>query len=446
MLLSYSGKRYFGMQLQKDAPTIEGCLLDAMYKCSYITEEQKNRPYSFYFQRASRTDRSVSALRQVCSMKLPLNENFPLEGPSALNEVLPNDIRVMGIRRTTPGFHAQKNCDSRTYSYTLPTFAFAKFDTNTTYSYRITQKAIDEVNEILRLFLGTHNFFNYTRLYFSQSDDRSCSRYIMEFKCGDLRLYKDDLSGQEVEFLTILIRGQSFMLHQIRKMIGMTITIVRGFLYKSDIQRSFDTVRMDVPRAPGLGLLLEKLHYHNYDRKFKKTHESLDDWGEEIESKVKKMRDELIIPQIMKQEIQTQSFVCYLTFTYVAAEESQDSQEVPISPEESNCSQEVKTAAEKVSNSQEVQISPEESSSNQEVQISLEENSSNQEVPISPEESNCSQEVKTAAEKVSNNQEVQISPEESSGNHAINSTKRESSTNVTGAPVKNECVVNVQTS
>ena len=31
------------------------------------------------------------------------------------------------------------------------------------------------------------------------------------------------------EFVVIRVRGQSFMLHQIRKMIGMTIAMVRGF-------------------------------------------------------------------------------------------------------------------------------------------------------------------------------------------------------------------------
>lgn len=35
-------------------------------------------------------------------------------------------FRVFGFRRVTKNFHAQKNCDGRTYSYTLPTFAFAK--------------------------------------------------------------------------------------------------------------------------------------------------------------------------------------------------------------------------------------------------------------------------------------------------------------------------------
>lgn len=64
---------------------------------------------------------------------------------------------------------------------------------------------------------------------------------------------------------------------------------------------------MDIPRAPGLGLLLEKLHYANYDRKFKNTHETLDDWGEEIEAKITKMREEIILQEIFREESRTQS-------------------------------------------------------------------------------------------------------------------------------------------
>lgn len=58
-------------------------------------------------------------------MLLPLNHDFLENGPSKLNSYLPEDIRVLDIRRATPSFHAQKTCDCRTYSYTLPTYTFA---------------------------------------------------------------------------------------------------------------------------------------------------------------------------------------------------------------------------------------------------------------------------------------------------------------------------------
>lgn len=59
---------------------------------------------------------------------MPMKQEFLTNGHEKLNENLPNDIRVLAIRRATPSFHAQKSCDARTYSYTVPTFAFSDVD------------------------------------------------------------------------------------------------------------------------------------------------------------------------------------------------------------------------------------------------------------------------------------------------------------------------------
>ena len=58
---------------------------------------------------------------------------------------------------------------------------------------------------------------------------------------------------------TLQVKGQSFMLHQIRKMIGMAIAVVRGDADESVITDSWNTDRIDIPRAPGLGLMLDEV-------------------------------------------------------------------------------------------------------------------------------------------------------------------------------------------
>jgi hypothetical protein len=55
----------FLFKLQKEFPTIEGHLLTALRLYGIINEEQEQKPFGFYFQRAARTDRAVSAVRQV---------------------------------------------------------------------------------------------------------------------------------------------------------------------------------------------------------------------------------------------------------------------------------------------------------------------------------------------------------------------------------------------
>lgn len=50
--------------------TIEEELLTALLKASSITEDAFNTPQLIQFQRAARTDKGVSAARQVVSIKL----------------------------------------------------------------------------------------------------------------------------------------------------------------------------------------------------------------------------------------------------------------------------------------------------------------------------------------------------------------------------------------
>ncbi|CAD5229292.1 unnamed protein product [Bursaphelenchus okinawaensis] len=311
MMLSYQGKNYFGMQKQKSEATIESNLHDAMKSIGAITEAECAKPNLWWFQRAARTDRAVSAVRQICSMQLPLDQDFIDNGPSKMNALLPKDIRVMGIKRTTPSFHAQKTCDARTYSYTIPTFAFAELDKLTNWDYRINEEKIAEINDVLSSYIGTHNFFNYTSK--KDHDDRSCYRYIKSFECTKPFIFHDEFRNKDVEFVTVYVKGQSFILHQIRKMMGMLISVIRRQVYKSDILKSFESRRMDVPRAPGLGLLLEKLHYDVYETRFSQSHGSLNDWGEETEEAVKNFRDEYIVSEILKGECQTNQMMLWLS-------------------------------------------------------------------------------------------------------------------------------------
>jgi tRNA pseudouridine38-40 synthase len=49
------------------------------------------------------------------------------------------------------------------------------------------------------------------------------------------------------------------MLHQIRKMIGLVITVVQGLAGEDIIDRAWGGDRVDIPKAPALGLLLDRV-------------------------------------------------------------------------------------------------------------------------------------------------------------------------------------------
>ena len=49
------------------------------------------------------------------------------------------------------------------------------------------------------------------------------------------------------------------MLHQIRKMVGFAIAIMRGLATKETLESTFKLDRVDIPIAPSLNLLLEEV-------------------------------------------------------------------------------------------------------------------------------------------------------------------------------------------
>jgi len=70
MLLGYVGKDYYGMQRNPGMKTIEEDLITALLKAGLITAVQFENVRAINFQRAARTDKGVSAIRQIVSLKL----------------------------------------------------------------------------------------------------------------------------------------------------------------------------------------------------------------------------------------------------------------------------------------------------------------------------------------------------------------------------------------
>ena len=81
-------------------------------------------------------------------------------------------------------------------------------------------------------------------------------------QCGEKHLAKcgsGKKKGVDVEFIPLQVRGQSFMIHQIRKMIGLIVAVVRGHAQEEIMTRVFKKPKVDIPRAPALGLLLDNV-------------------------------------------------------------------------------------------------------------------------------------------------------------------------------------------
>lgn len=142
---------------------------------------------------------------------------------------------------------------------------FALRDIKTAYiaakrRYRVSTGRLQQLQAALDKYQGTNNFHNYTvQKAFS---DPSAKRHIKSFVVNPEPIIIGD-----TEWLSLKVHGQSFMMHQIRKMVGLVSLLVRCGTTLERIPESYRDNKMAIPKAPGLGLLLERPVFENYNRK-----------------------------------------------------------------------------------------------------------------------------------------------------------------------------------
>nr|XP_043632905.1 tRNA pseudouridine synthase A-like [Erigeron canadensis] len=144
--------------------------------------------------------------------------------------------------------------------------------------FRYGDKEKERFNKILKQYEGTHNFHNFTTR--TKAGDPSANRYIISFHANTT------VTVDGIEFVKCEVVGQSFMLHQIRKMIGVAVAIMRNCAPESLMEKALQQdVRINVPTAPEVGLYLDECFFSSYNQKWKDTHEevSMKAYAEEAE-------------------------------------------------------------------------------------------------------------------------------------------------------------------
>ena len=246
-----------------------------MFLAGAIAECNFGDLHKLHWTRAARTDKGVHAIGQCCSMKLtiPTDANSKSSLIRQANSFLPEDIRIFALSKVTKNFNAKLTCSQRRYHYLLPTYLLADGSAANEAlavskrqqgdlrdcariggfaepgslsflspeslqsvrhdhfaSYRSTPEQIDQLRAALGCYVGTRAFHNYTTG--KKFSDANARRYIKEFSCGEV--FVSEATG--VEWVLCTVVGQSFLLNQIRKMIGAA-TEVRCHTDDSDSLR-----------------------------------------------------------------------------------------------------------------------------------------------------------------------------------------------------------------
>ena len=283
MLLAYNGVRYSGLQKNPGVETVEGVLEAAAHRAGGITAENFGTLQKISWSRAGRTDKGVHALGQIVSAKLVLSPDGLL---SRINDELAGSgIALLGIERVTNSFCAHTLCTSREYEYVLPvsilrprhslatesvgngTAVESKADGDEAAGKAESSASPFSAEERARLaailgkYEGTHHFHNFTDGKLT-SNDKSAQRYMMSIGVGE----NLELSG--VQYVALRFHGQSFLLHQIRKMTALAVATFRGDVTDEAIATALGGPRIaGIPLAPSCALFLRHCLYASYERK-----------------------------------------------------------------------------------------------------------------------------------------------------------------------------------
>ncbi|KAI1767038.1 pseudouridine synthase [Hypoxylon sp. FL1150] len=167
--------------------------------------------------------------------------------------------------------------------------------------YRVTPSRLAQLQQALDQYVGTKNYHNYT-IQKSHADP-SAKRTIRSFVANP-----EPVQINDTQWLSLKVHGQSFMMHQIRKMVGMAVLVTRCATPLSRIQESYSAARISIPKAPSLGLLLERPVFGNYNLRAKDQFklEELD--YSRYEKEMQEFKDEQIYRRIFELEEKENSF------------------------------------------------------------------------------------------------------------------------------------------
>ena len=242
-IVSYRGTNYCGWQSQtvSKLPSIEQTIEGVISKLL----DSETKIYG-----SGRTDAGVHALGQTFHFDYSkeLDEQRFMH---SLNELLPKDIRIQELKKVSDEFHARFNAVGKTYIYKIRN-AKVSNAFKSDLEYTLGQKLdIEKMREAAKIFVGKHNFQNFTS---KEEDEQKFSRNIRDIS---INTGKNDIE--------ISLTGDGFMRYMVRMIVGNLIQVGLGKLTAKDIQEVLENpVRKPSSfKAPAYGLYLKEVIYRN---------------------------------------------------------------------------------------------------------------------------------------------------------------------------------------
>lgn len=241
IVFSYDGTNFFGYAKQVNKRTVE----EEIEKALSVIFKSNIKIYA-----SGRTDKHVHALNQVADFVLDhklVNKDKTL---ISLNKLLPNDIHIKSLTKVDINFSSRFDAKAKVYEYIINNKEYDPLKRD----YELFDSRVKNIyllKELSTLFIGTHNFQNFTS---KETDEDNFIRTIYDisfkYKRNEGRIY-------------ILFKGNGFMRYEIRKIVGTLIEASLLKISESEIKYYLNSSNRSIINytADPKGLYLKKVIY-----------------------------------------------------------------------------------------------------------------------------------------------------------------------------------------
>jgi len=252
LTLTYDGTDFHGWQVQPGLVTIQGELKSALKRI--LGEDVLP-------QGSGRTDAGVHALAQVASFSL----TAPIPAQNlmrALNRTLPAAIRVLEALPVSESFHARHSATAKTYEYRIfrgelcsPFLAPYVHHCHWKLDLPLLHEAAAQVT-------GEHDF---TSLAATDNDlaARSTEEATASTPSNVRTIFSSAWKDSEGELLVYRVRGDGFLHHMVRNLVGSMLEVARGQFPAGSMAAILEAKARSAagPTAPARGLFLHSVEY-----------------------------------------------------------------------------------------------------------------------------------------------------------------------------------------
>jgi len=239
--IAYDGTNYCGWQIQENGITVEEILNNAL--SSLLNEEIR-------VIGASRTDSGVHSYANVAvfdtDSKIP-GDKFSF----ALNQRLPDDIRIQESKEVDPLFHPRYCNSKKTYEYRILNRKIP-LPMERLYSHFVYMNLdVEKMKQAAEYIKGEHDFKSFCS---KRTQVENTVRIIY-----DLNISKNN------DIISITITGNGFLYNMVRIIVGTLMKVGLGVYPPEHVKEIIEKLDRNAagPKAPACGLSLVKIEYEN---------------------------------------------------------------------------------------------------------------------------------------------------------------------------------------